>query len=177
MTCIGARAQLSSARYGVAIGYGARGGVGYESAFAGGEIASNRSIIHASIPQSYATTTNATSKFMLQSTGAGTVTSGLESNSMATFKGRVLSRQTAGSAGTVGDWRVWDIEFIVENVAGTHAILGTPVITLVDGAAGAAWTVDSIDAIAGGYRINITGEVDKTIKWHSCVYGQRLYFA
>lgn len=84
----------------------------------------------------------------------------------------IMARQTAGTAGTVGDSAFWTITGgIKRDGAGNTALIGTPQGTGVPGAndrdaAAAAWSVavtadDTNDAL----DIAVTGEANKTIHW------------
>lgn len=88
------------------------------------------------------------------------------------FKILVAARQTAGAAGTVGDSHVFEAEGgIKRDGSNNTALIGTPTVsTVVNDAGAAAWTVAvSADDTNESLKIDVTGEVNKTIHWSAKV--------
>jgi hypothetical protein len=103
----------------------------------------------------------------------------LPNTSLYAFRGQVACIQTAGTAGTVGDCKTWDIVGSIKRgaAAANTALLGTPTITVLgaDTNLGADNTTGAIIAITadttnGGLLITVTGQTDKTLRWVATVH-------
>ena len=87
------------------------------------------------------------------------------------FRADVVAKQTAGSAGTVGDVYSVTVVGTIKNIGGTTALVGTPVYEneMNDaGLAGVDVTVTA-DNTNDALAITVTGETSKTIRWVSHV--------
>ena len=102
----------------------------------------------------------------------------LPNTSLYGFRIRVSCIQSAGTAGTIGDCKAWDVFGAIKrgaNAAAT-ALLGTPTITVLgadtglgaDNATGAVISITA-DTTRGGINVNVTGQVDKTLRWVASV--------
>lgn len=126
-------------------------------------------------------TTDATASVVLtaDATAPGATTIPvLPDSSLYSFRIRVSCIQSAGTAGTVGDCKAWDVVGAIKRGAGvaTTALLGTPTITVLgadtnlgaDNLTGAIISITA-DTTRGGISVNVTGQVDKTIRWVASV--------
>ena len=102
----------------------------------------------------------------------------LPNNSLYSFRIRVSCIQEGGTAGVAGDCKAWDIVGAIKrgaNAAAT-ALLGTPTITVLGADTNLGATNDTgaiISVIAnttlGGLVINVTGQVNKNLRWVATV--------
>lgn len=102
----------------------------------------------------------------------------LPNTSLYGFRIRVTCIQSAGSAGTVGDCKAWDVVGSIKRgaAAANTALLGTPTITVLgadtnlgaDNVTGAIISITA-DTTRGGINVNVTGEVNKTLRWVASV--------
>lgn len=96
----------------------------------------------------------------------------LVSGSALAVKGIVVARQSAGSAGTVGDCKAWTFDALIKNIGGTTSLVAAvaPTVTAADAGA-AAWTL-TVTADNGSdlLRLQGTGEANKTIRWTGHLY-------
>ena len=84
------------------------------------------------------------------------------------FEMNLTARQTAGSGGTVGDSKFWTAAGIIKRDGSNNTVLVAPVTpTVIANDAGAsAWTVTiTADDTNEAFKIEVTGEVNKTIHW------------
>lgn len=80
------------------------------------------------------------------------------------FTVRIVARQTAGTAGTVGDSKAWEMKFVLSYASATLTQIGSTTKTVIGASAGAsAWDVD-ID-LTGQGSLTATGETDKEINF------------
>jgi hypothetical protein len=84
------------------------------------------------------------------------------------FKGTVTAQEPL-----TGDSAMWDIDFLIKNLAGTTTIVGTPNITLLHADAGALpWAVSIVaNNTNDTAEITVTGEASHTIQWNCVVRG------
>jgi hypothetical protein len=89
------------------------------------------------------------------------------------FRVEVVAVQYAGSAGTAGDLSRQVIEGTIRRGAGaaTTALVDTPtVVATHSSAAAATWAFDvQADATNGGLAVEVTGQVNKSIRWDAKV--------
>lgn len=103
----------------------------------------------------------------------------LPNTSLYAFRGQVTCIQSAGTAGTVGDCKAWDIVGSIKRgaAAANTALLGTPTITVLgadtnlgtDNTTGAIIAITA-DTTNGGLLITVTGETNKTLRWVATVH-------
>lgn len=122
-------------------------------------------------------TTDATAGPLTTNGGGGAVSTNipaLPDNSVCAFRGHITCRQTAGTAGAVGDAKVWEVVGAVKRGAGvaTAALVGTPTITVIgaDANLGADNSTGAVISVAantsdGTVRIAVTGQANKTLRW------------
>lgn len=102
----------------------------------------------------------------------------LPDSGLYAFRIRVVCIQSAGTSGTVGDCKAWDVVGAIKrgaNAAST-ALLGTPTITVLgadtglgaDNVTGAIISITA-DTTRGGINVNVTGEANKTLRWVASV--------
>ncbi len=85
----------------------------------------------------------------------------------------VVARQSAGSAGAVGDSATWEVTALVRRGVGVATTVlvgstggGTPAAPAFSDAAAAVWRVQlAPDTAQGGLAVTVTGEANKTIRW------------
>ncbi len=111
-------------------------------------------------------TTSATTK-MLGFAGSTTLSGEviLRENRTYSFEAKITARQTAGSAGTVGDSAYYVVEGVITRDGSNNTILQwSNVDTKYE--SNAAWAVSvSADDTNESLKIEVTGEADKTIHW------------
>jgi hypothetical protein len=126
-------------------------------------------------------TTDATASVVLTADAAApgsTTIPVLPDTSLYSFRVRVSCIQSAGTGGTIGDCKAWDVVGAIKrgaNAAAT-ALLGTPTITVLgadtglgaDNVTGAIISITA-DTTRGGISVNVTGQVDKTLRWVASV--------
>lgn len=81
------------------------------------------------------------------------------------FTIKIIARQTAGSAGDVGDSFFYEYKGIILGDVTTAAFVGTPAEALIAKSAGATNFDTSIDLTGNVLNVYVTGEIDKTINW------------
>jgi hypothetical protein len=125
-------------------------------------------------------TTDATASVLTADAGAPGVTTipVLPDSSLYSFRIRVSCIQSAGTAGTVGDCKAWDVIGAIKRGANAAAtvLLGTPTIVVLgadtglgaDNVTGAIISITA-DTTRGGINVNVTGQVDKTLRWVASV--------
>ena len=91
------------------------------------------------------------------------------------FRIQVSARQTAGAAGTVGDSATWEVQGAIKRDGANNTVLiGVPTGTgtpLFSDAAAATWSIAvTADDTNESLKVNVTGEVSKTIHWLAAVY-------
>lgn len=104
----------------------------------------------------------------------------IPATSFITFRVQVVCVQAAGTAGTLGDAKAWDIFGSIKRGASITdtAILGAPTITVIsadanlgtDNTTGAIISVTADTSITGALLINVTGETNKTLRWVATVH-------
>lgn len=122
----------------------------------------------------YNSTTDATqTELFLDGSSAQIV---LQASRSYAFSIRVVARQVSGAAGTAGDSAFWNITGgIKRDGSNNTALIGTPQGTGTPGAndrdaAAAAWDVSvSADDANEALAIDVTGEVNKNIRWSATV--------
>lgn len=88
------------------------------------------------------------------STGTGT----------ALYEVRIVARQYAGSAGTVGDSKAWKFALVIRFADGVMTQIGSTTSTILAASAGAsAWTC----VVSAEDLFSVTGELDKSIVWEA----------
>jgi len=133
-----------------------------------------------------AQTTNATAARLTADGSAASAsnTANLPNNGTYRVKLMVVARQTAGSAGTVGDSASWEANLLVRRgasatataIVGGNQITATPSMAAVTAGTGfapgladtaaAAWRLTlAADTTQGGIAVSGTGEANKTIAW------------
>lgn len=80
--------------------------------------------------------------------------------------GYVVARRTGGSSGTANDGAGYRVEFVAKNDAGTAALIGAGVITVL-GESQAAWNV-TLDASGGTIRVKVAGALQNNVTWGWC---------
>ena len=87
------------------------------------------------------------------------------------FHIQIAARQTAGAAGTVGDSGIYEVTGgIKRDAAGNTALVGAITKTVI-AEDQAAWDIDvDADDVNESLRVQVTGEVDKTIHWVATVH-------
>lgn len=111
-------------------------------------------------------TTNATTTALLQYAQANTRIT-LAANVVLTFRLQLAARQTAGTAGTVGDAAGWIIDGVIRRGnTGNVVLLGSTTATTYADAGAAAWTAAVVaDTTNNALTVDVTGEANKTIRW------------
>lgn len=106
-------------------------------------------------------TTDATETELFVDT-ASTVRVGIASDSTMTFKGLVTARRADADDESAG----FKIEGVIDNNAGTVALVGVPSVTTLGDDSGATWSVAiTADAANAALSVKVTGEAAKTIRW------------
>ena len=86
-------------------------------------------------------------------------------DSTMTFTGLVTARRTDADDESAG----FKIEGVIDNNAGTVALVDVPSVTTLGDDSGATWSVAiTADLVNAALSVKVTGEAAKTIRW-SCV--------
>lgn len=134
------------------------------------------------------TTSDATKTALLITGSSGNIT--IPANSVANCYVRVTGIQQSGSSGTAGDTAVFEAWCTIKNIAGTTALVGSPLYMDNTGtisvtpalrasdAAASTWALDlTADDPGDALLIEVTGQVNKTIYWHAVVYMDEIKYA
>lgn len=152
------------------------------SSYGGTTIAQN------SIVQCLVITTDATKTTLLLDGLAGLIT--IAPNSVCNCYIKVTGVQQAGGSGTVGDVATFDAWVTMKNIAGTTALVGSPLYMDNTGVVSATpaytaanagaitWALDlTPDNANDALLVQVTGEANKTIYWHATVYIDEIKYA
>lgn len=93
-------------------------------------------------------------------TSTGTIL--IPSSRTVLITGYVTARRTGGAAGAAEDGAAYRFEGVYKTVGGTPTLIGQVVTTIGESQAG--WNV-TMDAVAGGARVMVTGAVNNNIDW------------
>lgn len=96
----------------------------------------------------------------------------IPSGSTMAIHATIVARQTAGTAGSVGDSYTGKLTFLAENNAGTVTLIGSPTTitgSVYNSAALTAAVTGAVNDTDDVVQIKVTGEADKTIKWNAFV--------
>lgn len=89
-------------------------------------------------------------------------------NGTVSYEIIVVARQRGGSSGTVGDSKVWKLEFVSLYASGARTLVGSVTSTVIAASTGASSWACTID-LSQDFPIRITGETNKVIQWVASV--------
>jgi hypothetical protein len=159
---LGGLGNIASGVYAIASGLYAEASLGYERAHSGGRFAATgdcqerRFLVRRS-------TTDATQSELFTNGSSTRMT--IPSDTTWTFSAQISARRTDANDESAG----YKIEGVIDNNAGTVALVGTPTVTVL-GEDNVAWdVVAEADNTNDALVFKVTGESAKTIRWGASV--------
>ena len=141
-----------------------------------------------SVVQCLITTTDSTKTTLLLTGATGLLT--IPANTVWNCYVKVTGVQQGGSSGSVGTVATFNAWVTIKNIAGTTALVDSPLYmdntgtisttnaSTAQDAAASTWALDlTPDNTNDALLVQVTGEVDKTIYWHATVYIDEIKYA